>query len=200
MLAEYERHSHHTAFHCTTEPGLHQQTAQPDSFVPFQQRHAHQTYTVPQSAIRLHLAGLTASATRHWTRAAPGYRPVHASCWRRISPSSLERRFAKRIRPRIARRGKAVMCAQKRTFKPVSNADERSQAAVGSTAQGMPPPPAVPRSPWTPFPPGIPPRNSNSQGAGGTLGGSWCCWPTLQQLHLVLVKDTGRHDKGDCVQ
>lgn len=35
-----------------------------------------------------------------------------------------ERRFAKRERPRIARRGQAVMCAQKRTMHPVSNDDE----------------------------------------------------------------------------
>jgi len=41
-----------------------------------------------QSAVRLHLAGLKASATHHWTRAAPGHRPVHVSCWRRIAPSS----------------------------------------------------------------------------------------------------------------
>lgn len=61
------------------------------------------------------------------------------------------------------------------------------------------------RVPCRPFFPldSIHPRltpESNSQKKEGQSKGSWCCWPTLQQLHLVLVKDTGRHDKGDCVQ
>jgi hypothetical protein len=89
-------------FHSTTEPGLHQQTAQPDSSVPFQQRHAHETYTVPQSVMRLHLAGPKASATHRWTRAAPGYRPRSRPLQAAYCTRRHERRFAKRKRPRIA--------------------------------------------------------------------------------------------------
>jgi hypothetical protein len=50
----YERHSHHTAFHSTAGslPEMCDKAAHAGiPSVPFQQRHAHQTYTVPQSAM-----------------------------------------------------------------------------------------------------------------------------------------------------
>jgi hypothetical protein len=43
-----------------------------------------------------------ASATRHWTRAAPGYRPRSRPLQAAYCTRRHERRFAKRIRPRIA--------------------------------------------------------------------------------------------------
>ena len=69
-----------------------------------------------------------------------------------------ERRFAKRIQPRIARRGSLIMCIQKCTIRPVSDDGKPERAAVGSTAQAMPTPPAVPSPLWTPPNPGIPPN------------------------------------------
>jgi len=152
-----------------------------------------------QSAIRLHLAGLKGKRNTPLDKSRAQQRHLFTALASGVLHPQAERRFAKRIEPRLARRGKAVMCAQKRTFKPVSNDDERSQASVGSTSTGNATTPRRPSSPWTPIIPASPP-NSNSQGEEGALGGSWCCWPTLQQLHLVLVKDTGRHDKSDCVQ
>ncbi len=62
IATEFERHSHHTAFHSTTQK----------PFVPFQRCHAHQTYNRPAKCDETTPYRTEASATRHWTRAAPG--------------------------------------------------------------------------------------------------------------------------------
>jgi len=69
--------------------------------VPFQRRHAHQTYTVPQSVMKLHLAGQRQAQHAAMSRAAPGYCPVHVSCERRITPAG-RKTPRKTEKPRIA--------------------------------------------------------------------------------------------------
>ena len=110
----------------------------------------------------------------------PARTSVHVPCKRRITPSSLKRRFAKRIEPRIARRGSLIMCIQKCTINPVSNQGQRIEPGQWrSTAQAMPTPPAVPSPLWTPPQPRHPPRQVTPKGGKGTLRGSCCCGPSL---------------------
>ena len=90
IVTEFERHSHHPAFHSTTG-SLPEMCILPHMpgipFIPFQRCHAHQTYTVPQRVMKLHLAGQRQAQHAAMTRAAPGCCPVHVSCVRRIPPA-----------------------------------------------------------------------------------------------------------------
>jgi hypothetical protein len=121
VATELERHSHHPAFHSTTvlPRDVHMPHMPGFPFVPFQRRHAHQTYTVPQSVMMLHLAGQRQAQHATRTRAAPGYKPrsrlLQASYFARRQKAASQNG----MKPRIARRSSQILCDQKRTINPV---------------------------------------------------------------------------------
>jgi hypothetical protein len=90
-----ERHSHHTAFHSTTGTRCTYSRDTGTPFVPFQRRHVHQTYTVPQSAMKLHLAGQRQAQHATGQEPRPDTTPFTSLACAVFRPQT-ERRYAKR--------------------------------------------------------------------------------------------------------
>lgn len=184
VATEFERHSHHPAFHSTA--------GSPPGDVHTAAHTGYPLRSIPAASCspNLHRPAKCDETTPCRTEASATRR--HDKSRARLLPRSrllLAPYYARRqkdasqngMKPRIARRSSQVLCARKRPITPVSEY-ERLKALSRARSTGHA---STPRRPFPPLDtphPRHPPRTLTPKGGKGTLGGSCCFWPTLHRF------------------